>query len=527
MSPTIPDIFDTKKAYQCNATLRAAVLAMLGSLVASEFAHAADWEVTPTFRLRETLSDNVNLSQNRKESDLISQFTPGIAVSADGAKLRLRSRYSLQHSRFLKESRSNATNHNLLLDSNAELVDSLYLDARAAVSQQNISLLDQVGGDSTDTQLNAATVQAYSLSPYWRARAGSFATAEARYTLSSVSSDASNNLLSDSVGNRIDLSANSGAAFNEFGWGVRYTDETIDYKNNIDDTELRVLTGTGRYRLTSRLLVLGTLGYEKNNFVSSGEEPEGSIWNAGFSWTPNRRTRLDATAGRRFFGDTYFVNFEHRRRRTFFNLNYSQDLTTTRSQFLIPSDVDTAQFLDQLLLSRGVTDDIARESVVNAFILDRNLPPRLTNEVNFLTNQVFVQKRFRASLGIDLAKSVILFSAYNLVRDAQAAGTVSSTLTGTGDFANSSHIEQTGFGVVWNWALAARTNASASLNFSQNEFRDSDRQDDIWTVRLGVSRQLKPKVVGSVDYRYVTRDSNQSGAKYDENAIIGSINLRF
>ena len=69
-----------------------------------------------------------------------------------------------------------------------KLVDNLFfLDGRAAISQQNISLSGPQAADNVNVTGNRTEVKTYSVSPYLRHSFGNFASSELRYTHSGVS----------------------------------------------------------------------------------------------------------------------------------------------------------------------------------------------------------------------------------------------------------------------------------------------------------------------------------------------------
>jgi uncharacterized protein (PEP-CTERM system associated) len=487
------------------------------------------WTIQPRIRLLETYTDNVNLeSSANKKSDLITDISPGISLSRAGSRFKLQAKYSLQNLFYVREHDKNALNHQLDADARAELRKNLlFLDAKANISQTNDSLLGAIGADNA-TGRQKTTLTGYQLSPYLRRTFDGNAVGELRYTLSQVNSD-NNSSLSNSVGNKFDLRVDSGPAFNELGWAANYSNERISYKN-LPDTDLEMLTGTLKYRLTPRLRLLGTAGYEKNSFLTAGgDKPEGSLWNVGFAWNPTHRTSLEATAGRRFFGDTYHLAFNHTTRRTVWNVNYDRGITTTRSQFLIPSSVSTRDFLDRIVGTKDPTlTDAQRSAIVDQFLARfGGLPDRLNDSVNFLTNQTFLEKKFLASLALTLSKSVILFDVFDTVRDAESIGSANSLLLGQGDFALSQNIRQSGGDISWDWHFGVRTDATASLRYSKNDFRDTGRTDRLSIFRLGVNRKMTPHTTGGLEFRHVIHDSTQIDQEYDENAIIARLIATF
>lgn len=486
---------------------------------------AIDWKISPSLDLKETYSDNIALAPAGSEkSDFVTQINPGISLSGTGPRLKANARYGMQNLIYAERSRSNATRHMLNADANAELLDDFFfIDAKASISQQNVSAFGAQTNDNINTTDNLTETRTYSISPYLRQRFGSTASSELRYTHDSVDASAGGLLASQS--DRIQLNLNSGTAFKTLGWGLNYSNQQLDY-SNARTIDMETFSGTLRYLLSTRLSLNATGGYEKNNYLSTGVKPEGSFWSAGFSWAPAERTSITASAGRKFFGPTYALTANHRTRLTAWSLGYSEDITTTRSQFLVPATIDTSDFLNQLWTA-SIPDPVERQQIVDAFIRDTGLPASLSNAINFLTNRVFLQKRLQASVAINGAKNTLVLSTYNMLREAQTSQEIDSNLLGTDFLSLNDNTRQVGGNALWNWRMTPRTSANMSAGYARTTSLTTGRQDNIKTFRVGLARKFQPKLNGAVDFRHSQRDSNLSGNDYRENAITASLLMSF
>lgn len=475
--------------------------------------------IKPRISVRETYTDNVALSPgDQKKSDFISELAPGFTVTDRTARTDLYIDYSLNNLFYARDRDRNTINHQLQAQGKFEIVDDLFfLDSRAQISQQAVSVLGPIGADS-NTSDNNRTFRSYSLSPYFRKRFGRQATAEARYTFSQVSSNSQSSAVSDSIGNRLSLGVESGPAYNALGWGVSFIDDRIDYEN-FDGTKFQSLTGTTRYRINKEFFVIGSLGYDKNDYFTTGDKPEGGAYSLGFDWRPTRRTSLTASAGRRYFGSTYNLAFLHRTRRTLWDISYTQGLQTSRSQFIVPpAGLDREQIEDSLRRNNPrLTDDELRQrtdDIINQF------------GTNVQSNIVFVEKKWRGLFTLNLAKSDILFSAFDIVRDSEVTQSF-SVFNNAGDFSLSRVIKQSGVGARWNCRLTARNQANIGVNLSRFRFVDIERTDNTSAFIMGISRKLSRDANGSLNYRHLQRDSNFGSGEYDENSIFGSITATF
>lgn len=499
-------------------------------LLLSLHANAVEWEFTPTLQLKETFTDNVRLSDTNEESEFITQVNPGISIVGLGPHLRFNTRYVMQNLFYAKESDRNATNHELNANGNAELLpDHLFVDAQASMSQRSTSSFGPQSEDNTNITNNRTNVETYSLSPYLLHHFKDFADAELRYTRDSVSTSGSGSAVStelqDSTSDRILLRLVSGDDFQTLGWGLNYNKQRIDFDSG-QQVDQVTYGGDLRYRLSRKLSLLANGGYEKNDYLSITGDSGGSFWKAGFDWTPSRRTSVEVLAGKRYYGDSYSLKASHRSRRTAFNVRYSEDVTTTRDQFLLPSTVDTAALLDQLWTS-AIPDPIVRQQVVAAFISANGLPESLADSVNFLTNRFFLQKRFQASMTVTGARNTGVLSLFHTRREAQTAQSADSALLGVSDFSADDNIKQQGIQAQWIRDLGPRTSANLSMALTKTEALTTGREDEEKTLRLGVTKELLSNVRGALEFRRKDRESTQSSSEYIENALTASVRISF
>lgn len=499
-------------------TVVAAMLAL------PQHAVAAEWLVTPNLDLKETHTDNVRLAPRGSErSDWITQIDPGISLIGNGSRLKFNANYQMQNFLYAKDSRAHTLNHLLNADTNAKLVDEfLFLDGKAAISQQNISALGALAVDNANLTNNRTTVRSYSISPYLRHNFHEIASSELRYTHDAVETTIFGLANRQSDGALFNLE--SGSAFKTLGWGLDYNKQRTNYNGHtqtVGSAGSEAYSGNLRYQITARFALKITGGHEKFDYPSTGQKPEGSTRTAGFAWAPTERTNIEASAGRRYFGDTYMLNASHRTLRTVWNLGYNEDITTTQSQFLVPATINTATFLNNLW-SASIPDPALRQQTVDTFIRNMGLPPSLADPVNYLSNRVFLQKRLQASVAVTGAKNTIMLSIFGMSRKAQTSAIMDSALLGTNNFASSDNTRQIGGNVLWNCRVSSRTNVSISADASSTA-----KQSYLKSLKAGISRQLQPKLGASIDLRRVLQHSDQTGIGYQENAITASLLMQF
>ena len=504
-------------------------------LIFPAYSAAADWKITPTLNLLETYTDNVTLASRGNEiSDFITQINPGVSLTGTGARLKVNLNYTMQNLFYANQNNQNTTMHQLSAGAKATLIKNFFfLDSTANISQQIISLQGPLTTNNENITNNRTNVKTYSISPYILHNFSNFATTQARYTHNAVYTDVGG--LSGSQSDTILLSLTSGSAFRKLGWGLNYNKQKIDGLGTLGtlgtlntSIESEQYMGNLRYRVSSKFSLTGTSGYQKFSYTSIIGQSAGSFWTTGFIWTPSERTNITANTGKAFFGTTYTLMASHHTRRSNWNLSYNQNITTTRDQFMIPATTNTANFLNQLWTS-NIPDPVMRQQTVDAFIRNNGLSASIFNPINILTNQFFLQKRLQATVALSGTKNTLVFSMFHMLQEAQTLGNANSALSGANNFTLNNNTKQIGGNALWSHQISPRTSANVSAMYIKSNILDTGQEDETKTFTAGLTKLIRPKLNGAVNFRHVERTSNtiQDGAAYRENAIIASLSMRF
>lgn len=483
---------------------------------------ATDWSVTPALRLRESYSDNAQLAPpGQAHDDLITEVAPSLSLSARGARLKLDLDYTLQALHYARQ--PDALNHLLGASADAELLDDwLFLDARSSISRARVSAFGPQALDNLQRTDNQSSVYANRVSPFLRHRLRALATAELRYAHDTLSSG--NDVLSsssDAIALRLD-GDNGGRGWN---WDAQYDARRVD-DNSLAPVRSKSATATLRVPATSRLNLFATAGHEDLGYsADSAGAPRGRLWRAGLDWQPSPRTSVLASGGHRFFGNTYALTARHLRHRSNWSLNYSEDITTSQSQFLRLSQNDTAAFLDQLW-SAATPDPQQRQQRINTFLrLSQLLGPN-AGAVNYFSHSYFLQKQLNLSVAAVTPKSTLALSASLTRRTAQTRSAFDSLLLPRIDLTLDAHTRQKGLSAGWDWRLSPRTSVSLSASYANVAALDSGRRDDNLAFSAGLSRQLRPRLTGSLELRRLRHASNLAGAGYHETGLSAALNFQ-
>ena len=499
---------------------------MIGAMVPDDVL-AAEWRITPTLGIEETYTDNLRLApRGREESDWVTEVSPGFSVSAEGARLRLRADYSFQYRFYAKNSDENGHNHSLSSNALWDVWNKeLFLEGSAYVAQQNISPLGQVAASNANVTGNRTETRQATVSPYWVRNLGNWARLNARYTY--TKSDSSGDFsVYDSQGNAVNLGVSSGPAFGYLGWGLNYSyTKTESSSNSFESRESENTVGNVRYQILPTFALTATLGYESQDYTDLRRgSTSGQSWSVGGDWAPSPRTRVSGSFGERYFGNTYKLDASHRTRLTTWTISYSEDVTDAPFIAGVPLTADTTAAVDRLFISR-IPDPRERQIAVQTFITQNGLPLFLNSPVQFQTNQVTLVKRWQAGVGMQGTRGTLLLNVFREERENLSVGAVNGPFD---PFALSNTIEQIGYSATMSWRLSERTSALASYSHSRNKYPDANgREDTDGYWRIGLTHQIQPRILGTVNLRLIDRNSDDPTAEYREKAIVGTLRVSF
>ena len=482
------------------------VLAAWGGIASN--AQAIDWRFIPNVGAAVTYTDNVNQTET-PESALILSVTPAFVLVSEGSRrVEATINYGLTAATRIGQNNSSDVYHNLGAVGKAELIEDLvFIDGTATISQELVSLFGS-NADATTNDSNRATLGTYSLSPYIKKRLGTFAIGEVRYTNSGAIFG--NNSGSDLNSNEILARLNSGTRFNDWYWGLEYSNRQTSSKDAPDATFER-LTGTLGFALTRKLRVFGLYGTEDNDYVGATTNTSGNRYEVGFAWAPTRRTSLEATAGERYFGRTYSFSGSHKTRHTSWRIRYSEDFSDVSQLAINYNDLKSARF-------SCPSGTVLPENVTYAQAI-ATPGCRLVGLLfgTSLQNGVFLAKLLTADASWSLGKTELGLSFSDLQR-------IYQQVSGVDD--RTQFVSAT---VNYRLSRATRLNAGLSLGrvTATSPVASTNREDTLYGLNLGVSHQFSRDLTGALTFRHQERSSSAINSDYSENSLTASANLRF
>lgn len=494
----------------------------LALLLSPALAQAAGWSIAPTVRIRQSYSDNANLSATTEaQGAWTTEITPAIAVNLDGGqRAQLALSYALHQ--VYAEQRADRRDHQLDASGHAQLLPGwLYLDARAGISRQNTSAFGPRLTDSAQAPLNSATVRTHSFSPYVQHVFPGLASVTLRYDGRRVDSDRLLRVNSDGASLRM-AGDNGGRGWN---W------EAFVEHQILDDSAMAPVTTRNAslmlsYPLGSSIGTFVTSGYERRDYqgVASARVPEGRYHALGASWTPSPRTRLSASIGRRYFGKTYSFDAAYRMRNMVWNASYHEDITTMHAQFFSVPPAGLGDFLYQLWETR-IPDPQKRRQSIQLFLLMSQMLGTDGN-VNVFSHRYYLQKSSRLASVYSGARGALAFNLARTERVAQTSSAIDSVLTGPDALAREDHTRQSSAQLGWNWRLSARSGLNAGASHSRARSLSTARRDRNSVLAISFEHQLRPGLRADLNLRH-SRHASNAGGDYRENGVSAAITMAF
>jgi uncharacterized protein (PEP-CTERM system associated) len=474
--------------------------------------------IQPFVSILETLSSNYTLTQD-PQSGLVSQVTPGVRVFAGGARARLFGSIAATWTTYIP----NRGNYNTLapavnLFGNAELIQRFfYVDGAIGANRVFNNPLGPIGSSTAVAPQNQVTTASYRISPYVQGvLPGNISYLVRNDNIWSTLNNAQTTALSlsaptgTSYVNR--LFARVASPIDPGGWALEYDRNQVDFSEQSANFVTQVARARLFYNVNESLQVSASGGWEDNNYFSGeGGQYSGSIYGAGLNWRPSPRTTLFANWEHRFFGSSYLVNFQHRRPLSAFQLLLTRSITTFPQQLAsIPAGASTAPLLDSIFASR-IPDPNERAQFVDQLITSRGLPTTVSSQVTLYTPQILLFEQASAIFSLIGARNT---ASLNLFRYRQEPITATGVVLPPNVLALQNNT-QIGGTVSLTHNLAPDLSLLGAVSYFDTEFEAPlSGSSNTFTLRAQLNNRLTAKTSGFAGARYQVFRTDYSGSVF-------------
>ncbi len=475
--------------------LRASALGSLaGILVAlAQPVHAGEWTISPFVGVSTTITDNANAANDGEDrnSDQVVTASPGVNISGRGGRVSLNLSYA--HNQFLSrqdQSENSATN-SLTANGQAEVWDRVaFIDVTSSISRAVVDPAQNNTSTDLGNDSNRTTVQTVSIQPFFLHHFGNWLETESRTTLDLTRTESEDISNTRSIGSL--FSATSGQRFSVFTFGGSFRRNKEIREDGAPRSLSTTLDTNYRMRLSRKLSLISSVGWESIDDPALNEEPNGIIWDIGFSAQPSSRSSIEVTIGDRFETTTFGLDASYRlSSRSNFSASYSESITTSQEQLNENLNFLVSDGLGGFIDSRtGTTFNPS------------------SSELGFQTS-LFRQK----VLGLNFNSS-------------RRRGSYSAGLNWERRETDSTGIEEAVLSVNGSASrtLSSRMSANLSTSLSITDFGTTDERIDRTLILTGsLTYQLMENTNAALSYTRTQTNSSEGSNNFEENTV--TINL--
>jgi uncharacterized protein (PEP-CTERM system associated) len=472
--------------------------------------------IVPRVSVTETLTSNVNLSNTDPKSEQTTEISPGVRISIEGARLKTYLDYSLSRVAYAQGTSADRNQNALNTFGSFEAIDNwAFIDFSGTISQQTVSAFGTQSSSNTAINSNRTEVSNYRLAPYVRGRFGNLANYEAH--LSRAVSSSNDNAGANSASTDSSLRLSNASAFRSLGWSADLSRQRVDYSTGrpteSDNASLGLL-----YTVNSQVNLSVNAGRESSNFTGLDKQSSGTS-SVVLNWLPSDRTKVSATAGRRSFGNTHSLNFEHRSARTSWRFSDSQDVSTTPGQNGIGSIGSTYDlYFSQFAAIEP--DPVARAQLVTNFLQANGISPTGTVVGDFFTTAVSLQRRQDLTFALMGVRDTITF-----VLTRTQSNRLDTVSTSIDSLTNADTVTQRGFSVNYSHRLTPDHSLGVLLSQQNTAGSTAAQESTLNSLNVNVTAAVGKRTSATLGARRIVSDSIAN--PYAETAVTGNLNVRF
>lgn len=514
------------------AQLKQHLLAIAG-LFFSASALAGEWQFDPSLGLTETYTDNIELNRIDKQSSLVSQFVIGADASFSSKKLQFSFAGTETLARYSHDSEINDDYQTLQANAAYSIwQDKLKIIANSSITnvsrnESDNSLADLVSGDTVQ-QINYSGGLQYN-------------TANSDYALSTsliYSQTNTEDDIGENNGYSVLINSNNGNAARFIFWQIdgsfsnRENDGFTSENYNLE-TKLGLITpykltpfirlynekvtgtlvgsnpdaipswGPGlRYQVAKHFII--DLSY---NYIRDDDKTSDDYVAANIDWQPSSRTSLKASYSKRFFGNSYELDFSHRTRHITNSISYHETIEVfDRNNYLEVNNViwcpSSATSVDECLPLGEEPNDSSEYTTVPVTSLELAVD-----------NEFSLNRRLTWQSQLVLARTTFTLDLSNRERESLNTGITDDYL-------------EARFTITRR--ISTRSDVTVYVNYNESVFdknkADGPRQEDIYkTLSATYKRSLASSFNAFLALQYLDRQSNFE--RYTYNEARASINL--
>ena len=462
----------------------------VSGLVCGTVAHAGDWTITPRISASEVFTDNsgLNTDNEERQSDFVTQVSPGLSITGTGGRTSLNLDYSFDQSFYHRNTQGDENSNTLAALGQVELWKRIFfVEGRASISQVIVDDTEGTSISPAGRNINRTEARTFNISPFIRQHLGQWLELEPRFTFNRTTTES--DVVDDTKTRTGTITVNSGRRFALFPWSIVAFDKKTQNDGSEPSELERRIDGSLSYVLHRQLTLTGAVGWEDVRDPGLDTQPKGITWSGGFTARPSSRSSLQFSYGER--NDEREVGAEASYRlseRTSVNASFSESIQT--SQDLIANAlrflaVDTNNNLIDTRTGGPATAD-----TIFGFGLDEN---------------TFRQQLFRLGFSGTRRRNSFFGSAFWEKRDTEATDVTEKSFGGN-------------FSVTRD--LSPRLRGSVGVAVQTTDFGTTDDREEIdYSASTSLSYQVRNDIRATVSYNLTLTKVNNAPDDLMENSV--------
>ncbi len=507
-------------------------LVVILSALLSSYTLAADWQRSASIETSIEFSDNVKIDAVKASDDIILAIRPGFGITGNGNNASLRARYDFQ-GQYYTQAGDNETFHDLSLEADVKAwQDRIRLFSNVGVNQQISNINEGLIPDYTNDPNNLETVGNYQFGIEWLqplANVANFSLTSDIFYVDGKSSD-------DTLGYNFSFNGLSGSDFRRSFWQLGY-----DFGYQKPDQEKRSLSQSADTTLGYGLVEHWAIilnGYWEENDVPDTADLNSAAWGPGIrfspsdrsyidvsynfslkqsnddywaakvNWTPSIRTGLNASYGKRFYGDAYDFSLYHNLRRLRSQLTYKESIESFASQL-------NNQFSStgSLICPAGPINDLSKcefSSLTNPQVGPDQQVVNIYSALPSIDNELFLSRDGKISSVFKARLHTFSISLFYIQRDY---------------FSDTPDTDDYGSQLAWAWRVGQKTSLQLTSEWRVLEQADTKQKDKEQNQGISLSHTLGRRSLIVLGYTYSHRKGETQSS--NENSVRLSYQIVF
>lgn len=494
----------------------------------------AELQIVPQFSAIGTYYDNITLSSQNKNAELVGQLQPGILISHTTRKTELNLDYEFNYYKYYGDEFEDRQSNTGSATANFELIENhLFLDSSVVVSQQVLDPAQASNAGSAVFVGNETESRTFYYRPRLRNRFGGFMLSEILYE--STFTEYTEGRIEETQHSNLRGEFNSGDLFDRLSWVLTLSKEedenrlannylangsmnyTINewyvfasgaankygYLGGLEGLSPYFIHAQGGAGWTPSRKIAFELGVgtriNESGLTDGNVKLENKTWRASINFRPTNRTNLSISRDEAVFGSRESLNFSHTMRRVIISANYSEALTTPQ---ILREQTRAAQALGSGNENIGLGGDNigGTASGTNIGLFDLAV-----------TNDVLLHQQLNGNMSIQYRRLVLSGGGGYSRGEYQTANIV------TRQFEVNSRAQL---------QLGGRTSLSGSMSARRYYFSTSASGDNLYSAECSINRQIQRQINTSLSYVWSKR-STSTDINYSANRVVAQLTMDF